>query len=177
MRRRCGGLGVFCARFCPRKCAGKMVNDHLIRTEIAPADFAEHPGRRGKVLWHQAVIAVMATIIANSRGKSTRALPALLKGRQPVTTAGGSGAVPAGKGFVPSALGRFGYHVCRHDDRHARCSLQPGPAPAGNPATEAPAPRNLVRSRTLGCVSPKGRPLWNADRRARPAQGARFAER
>ena len=29
--------------------------------------------------------------------------------------------------------GGFGHHVCRHYDRHARCSLQPGQAPAGNP--------------------------------------------
>jgi len=48
-----------------------------------------------------------------------------VKGRQPVTMAGGSEiAVPAGRGFVPSALGRLGHQSAgiMTGTRGARCN-------------------------------------------------------
>jgi hypothetical protein len=97
-----------------------------------------------------------------------------VKGRRPVTPSGGASAVPAGRGSSPLLPGGIGHHACRHHDRHARCSLKPGPAPAGDPCHPwRCAPRSLVRSRVLGMRESRGRePLWNAGRRARSAERA-----
>ena len=78
--------------------------------------------------------------------------------------------MPAGGGFVTPALGRPGHHALRHYDRCARCSLQPEPAPAGNPAKLGAALREAWSGLRQGMRESLGQePLWNAERRARPA--------
>jgi len=63
--------------------------------------------------------------------------------------------------------GGFGHHVCRHYDRHARCSLQPGQAPAGDPRQTWRSLRETWSEAAPGDARvPRREPRWNAGRRA-----------
>ena len=72
--------------------------------------------------------------------------------------AGPSGETGARGRICSPFPGGFGHHVCRQHDRHARCSLQPGPAPAGKPRLAWRWPRETwSEAEPLGCVSPLGK--------------------
>jgi hypothetical protein len=104
-----------------------------------------------------------------SRGELKECRSRLPKGRRPVTLGGGAGYGARGQRLVTFAPGRLGHHACRHYDRHARCSLQPEPAPRETPDDYGACSAKPGPTLSLGMRESRGRePQWNAGRRVRP---------
>jgi hypothetical protein len=86
-----------------------------------------------------------------------------------VTPGGGAGFGARGRRLVTFAPGRLGHHACRHHDRHARCSLQPEPAPRETPDGYGARSAKPGPTLSLWMRESRGRePQWNAGRRVRP---------
>jgi hypothetical protein len=93
----------------------------------------------------------------------------LTEGRRPVTPGGGAGFGARGRRLVTFAPGRLGHHACRHYDRHARCSLQPEPAPRETPDDYGARSAKPGPTLSLWMRESRGQePQWNAGRRVRP---------